>query len=197
MKRIYKVCKSVKIFVTCFFILMAVLGILFLKYSGQVSFLQRLIALIGIIFFIISILAILKIKVTIDNNQIEVRKVDIIKLFNWRIGESGVIVQNFLWSEISELTATYILFPENPIIILKPKVGINKKNIEFILFGISLDLFRDILSYLPSDTKIYLYPYLKKMLERKADSKRKIIIIAVLLIIMVIVGFLISWFFWK
>lgn len=180
----YKLRLSAKIFLTVICLFSIAIGIDVLSDKSS-PFLLRLLSSPLIVFSILGIYVFNKYKIIIDEDKIKVTP-----LF---LPNTGTL----LWQDVSKLTSFYFLFPETGMIHLIPKLGSGERMVRVLIGGLPIEAIRDILSCLPQDTKIYLYPYLKKMLERKPDSKRKIIIITILLIIMVVAGFLISWFFWK
>lgn len=198
MSKTYKVDKLILFFIITFLVIMLILGFYFLKDNNQTSALQGVIALLGFVFFIISMVVFLKFKVIVDETKIEMHNFNVLKLFSWKKDNPSEIIQSLYWDEILEVTTSYVLFPENPIIILKPHVNSLNKPIEFMIFGLSLKLLKDILSHVHANARVDIYPYLEKMLNKKMiNSKFHIIIIGVCLMFLVIGGFLFSRLFWK
>lgn len=173
---------------------------------------------IGIIICVGALYALLRTKIIIDDNKIEVQTGDIFSIFRGkRTGNTNALLN---WDEIEKLDSHYILYPESPIITLIPREGMQKEKIELIMFGMSIQLLADIITYLPKGTKVNLYSHLRRKLEGKqtwffrsqdwvevnADqieinpcsyTKPQLITIALILTTLVISCFLFSWFFWK
>ena len=202
MKKIYKVSISARILFLGLSLLILTSEFIF----PDVSISQRLLSLFLILFFMLGFFLLSKLKIIVDDDKIEFK--------------GGVRSNSLKWEEIGELNSLYVLFPESPIITLRPRSGISKKPIEFMLFGMTLDLLKDILSHIPSDTKVYLYTRIKRQLEGKQTlffkkqewhetdfkhikynlhnyTNRQIIIIAILLALVIIGVFLFSLFVWK
>ncbi len=115
------------------------------------------------IFFVIIVLigpviaiGFIKFSVTVSADGIEVKSLPFIP---------GTGTLN--WNEIAEVKGEYILFPETGIVSLIPKSETGKKFLRFSVMGMPIGLIRDILSNVPKDTKVYLYPYLKRRAEGK------------------------------
>ncbi len=96
------------------------------------------------------------IKVIIDDRKIEVVHIK----FLLRTG-------TLYWNEITELTSEYFLYPETGGINLISNLHGSKKFLRISMWGMPIELVRDIISHLPPDTKVNLYPYLKRKLEGK------------------------------
>ena len=156
--KIYKVKSWISILITCGFLFIFVIGgIIFLIYSKEATLLHQTIIFVAILIGIGGIYILNNSKVIIDEEKIEV---------TLRLGQK-LLRRTLLWSEIEELDSGYVLFPEGGYVSLKPKVGLFKKLIHIPLSGMPIQLVRDILSYLPPNTKVYLYPYLKRKVEGK------------------------------
>lgn len=216
--KVYKVSLSARIFFGFFSLLIILLGLFFFIYNKEINFLERAISILTIIICICGFLALNKIKIGISDDNIELFNFDVLAIL---LGKgTAQITLSLNWDEIEELYAHYVLYPESPIIVLKPKLGIPKKRIEFMMFGMPIELLMDILSHLPQETKVSLYTYLKRKLEGKQTwfftkqewqevdvkqikgkphvfSKYQLFIIAIFLTLMVIGGFLFSYFIWK
>jgi len=166
--REYKITTSSRIYITIFCLLISIGGFFFLIFNTSASLFQRLIVSLGILFFMGGSSALFTLKIGLDE-----QKVILFDIFDMRPLFLGKRIQrmdlSLNWDEIGELHTTYVLFPETADVILKPKKGINKKQIGFLVGvgGMPIELLKDILINLPPDTKIYLYPYLKRKLEGK------------------------------
>jgi len=215
--KIYKVTNSAKILYAIFslFIIFSAILILFDKQSNIIL---KLLTPFAFILGVGGTYSMYKFKVIITNEKIETFNFNILPIFlGKRIRQT---IPSLTWDEIGEFDTRYVLYPESPIIVLKPKLRVPKEKIEFMLFGMPIELLVDIISHLPKETKISLYTYLERKLEGKQTwlfarqewhetdvehikikphiyTKRRIIIITILLILMVIGGFLFSWFIWK
>lgn len=162
--KIYRVSLSAKIFLILFSLLFTTLGILFLIFNNAASIFERLIMLTGIIFCIVGICAMFRFTIIIDDKRIEIFNLNLSHILS-RIKKKEVLSTSLSWDEIGDLNTCYVLYPENPIVILKPKSGIPKKKIEFMMLSMPVELISDILSHLSSDTRISLYSYLKRKIK--------------------------------
>lgn len=148
MKKVYKTSISARIIFVAFSLLIIIFELIF----PEKEIPQRLISLFLIVFFMLGAFLLSKIRIIINEDGI---------MF-------GGQKTNYLkWNEIGELNSIYVLFPESPIITLKPRKGLAKKPIEFMMFGMTLELLKDIISHLSPDAKIHLYTRLKRQLEGK------------------------------
>lgn len=153
---IYRVKIWAKIFSGCLSLIFTSGAIAFLIFNKEASIIQRIIITLGIPFSIIGPYPIYKIKIIVSDAKIET-----ISRFIPRIG-------SLYWNEIAEVSSEYFLFPETGVINLIPKQDSGKTFLRISIWGMPIELVRDILSRLPSNTKVYLYPYLK----RKAEGKQ-------------------------
>jgi len=131
-------------------------------------------------------------KILVDDDKTVIYQLPIKKILK----KEWEVKKNLRWDEIVELRSSYVLYPESPLITLLPQEEPKKRKIEILIGGMGgmdLDLLKDIISHLPPSTKIYLYPHLEKMLQRKPDSKRKVIAIAAILIFTIAAGFFLEW----
>lgn len=197
---IYKVNTSTKIFTTVFSFFIFYLAVDYLLFNIEIHFLLKLpLFFVTITILIGTMCSVYASNISVDDKKIKRLQINIFSRLMLK-DKKTVEILSLDWEEIEGLRANYIFYPESPIITLKPKRGLNKKKIEFLLGGMGgmpLELLKDILRHLSPNAKIDLYPYLEKMLKTEPDSKRKIIIIAILLGLMVIGGFLFVWFIWK
>ena len=155
--RIYKIKPQSKLlinFASSLFVILGILMIILLRFDTEAS-LKHWVASIGIVVFgILGILTFNKIEVIIEREKIEVHHP--LRKFN-----------PLFWNEIKEMTGFYFLFPEAGGVTLIPKTHLGKKPIHVSIWGMPIELVKDILSHLPPDTKVYLYPYLKRKVEGK------------------------------
>lgn len=189
--RMYKINVHTKIFTIIFLLLMCWLGS-FIFFDKEAVLYQKS---VGFLFMLGPFLSyfLFSEKILVNDDKIAIYQLPIAKFF-----KKGWEVKKFLrWNEIEELKSIYILYPESPIIILKPKDGVKKNKMEILLGGMGgmdISLLKDIIARLPAGTPVSLYPYLKEMLQRKPYSKRKVIGLAVMLILTILSGFLLVWF---
>ncbi len=152
----YRINTIPKIFIGIIFIITFALPIIvLLLWSDRVSLVHIIASIILIIMSSGGFIIFNNLKVIIDNEKIEIH--------NPLVRRDRIL----FWNEVGEATSSYFLFPETGGFILVPKVGIDKKKIYISMWGMHLELFKDILSHLPHDAKVYLYPYLKRKLEGK------------------------------
>jgi len=160
----YKINILSKIYIISLCVFISLMCILYLLYNTRASFFERILIFFGILFFNVGF-PLLTQKASTDKEKLLFsNSVSISSLFTNRDNHSIIY-----WNEIGEVNASYFLFAETANVILKPKVGIKKKPIGFLVgfCGLPLDLLRDILAHLPPDAKVNLYPYLKRKLEGK------------------------------
>ncbi|MDP2941848.1 MAG: hypothetical protein Q8N85_06340 [Candidatus Omnitrophota bacterium] len=188
---IYRINIPTKIFTIIFLVLMCWLGsfvffdeeaILYQKSAGFLLMLSPFLS-----YFLVSE------KTLVDDDKIVIYRL----LFKKILKKQGGIKTSLIWGEIVEFRSSYVLYPESPLITLLPRGEPKKRKIELLIGGMGgmdLDLLKDILSHLSPGTKVYLYPHLEKMLQRKPESKRKIIFIAAILTLAIAAAFFLEWF---
>ena len=132
---------------TCF-----VGAIFFLISELDMALVEKTIAIIAVCFSAFAVYGINALKIMVDDEKITVKCGPLFK------------GRTVFWYEIKEANTYYCMFPEQPVIILKPDGITKKKPLRIPL--LSLDLTRDIIFQLPRD-RIYIYPYLKHKLEGK------------------------------
>lgn len=71
------------------------------------------------------------------------------------------------WNEIIEVDSGYVLYPEGGWVKLIPSKTSSKRSMDVLVGLMSLELLKDILARIPKDTKVYIYPYLKRKIEGK------------------------------
>lgn len=187
----YKVNLPTKIFTTLFFVFLVVL---FIYVEGEFHKVLKVFYYSLSLIFIFPFYCLYTERIVINDIKIDILSIPIQNLFRKKPFR---IKKSLSWNEIVELRANFILYPESPIIILEPRGDTRRRRMEILIGGMGgmdLDLLRDILAHLPPNTKIDLYPHLEKMLQRKPDSKRKVIAIVSIISSTVVAGFLLTWF---
>lgn len=155
---VYKIQPTAKFLINSVSILVIILGFImafFLKNDMAAQPIHWISAIVMIFFGILAIQSFNKLEVIVDDEKIELR----IPLRKYN---------SLSWNEIKELTSFYILFPEAGGITLIPEIQTGKKNVHISIWGMPIELMLDILSHLPPEARVYLYPYLK----RKAEGKQ-------------------------
>lgn len=156
---VYKVKSIAKIFINSIGLLCVVLGgimIIFLRKDLDAQIVHWISSIVMILFGILAGYPFNKIKVIIDDEKIEIVSVKFIP-------RSGALP----WNEIAELRSEYFLWPEGGIISLIPNINSSNKFIRFCIWGMPIDLLKDIISHLSPNAKIELYSYLGRKLEGK------------------------------
>jgi len=154
---VYKIKPTAKFLINSISILVIILGsimVLFLKNDTTAQPIHWISAILMIFFGILAIQSFNKLEIIVDDEKIEVR----IPLRKYN---------SLSWNEIKELTSFYLLFPEAGGITLISRIQTGKKNVHISIWGMPIQLMLDILSHLPPDAGVYLYPYLKRKVERK------------------------------
>jgi len=165
--KIYRFSKRAKMSYSIFAIVIVWSSFLIIL-DPKASIMLKIMVPIGLLMGIAGPWAIFRAEVATDEEKIMwLNVVNILPMFSGKpIDKSTPILY---WSEIGEVTATYFLFAEAADLIIKPKQGIDKQPIGFLVGtgAFPLNLLRDILAHLPPDAKVSLYPYLKRKLEGK------------------------------
>lgn len=135
--------------------LLIIFSIILIIFDANAPILLKLMVPFMVFFTIVGWYSFTKMKIIIDDTKIKIH-------MPWKKDKE------FFWNEVEEIGSYYILFPEFVgFIAFKPKSNLQRKSLEIAIGGMPVELVRDILSHLPPDTKIYLYPYLKRKVEGK------------------------------
>ncbi|MFC1807883.1 hypothetical protein ACFL0T_05905 [Candidatus Omnitrophota bacterium] len=192
--KIYKIGIFVKVLMIIFSVFLF-LGSLFMLISPEFSQYIKLMTLVILPLLPISLVSLLSFEIKITNSCVALRVIDLI---GWMKKKGANQLISLGWDEIKGLRTNYFLYPESPIVILEPKESANTSKIEFMIIGMNLDVLRDIMTHLPSDVELNLYPYIEKRLNAEPRyTNKQIWIVAVLLLLMVVAGYLISAYLWK
>jgi|GEM_PF-5443250 len=138
-----------------YFIMFTIVLVMVIIMGQGLDILESLLYLSATVIFIIALQTVYTLKINVDDEKIE--------LDPCHGGKT-----NLLWREIEEVETNYFLFPEKIAwFTLVPKSDSSKKKLFILFSAVSIEFAKDVFSHLSPDTKLHLYPYLKKKLENK------------------------------